>query len=304
MFSTKIRTASMFGVILLASTAAQADSISSAIQGNFGTGNNALAIDDDVQVGTVNDGGDGRLDVGDRIHGHLIFRNITRAIDASVITLGGVDVNPPTNVNELTGFVELEVINKTGNATDGYTFTFGAWTSGGTITAQAGNSKAILALYEDVQQNGVMSGIPIPDPSLVDGELWAYMGLQGPGQTTFTVRTEQFADGLHHDESSAALVPVNELLGSGNVRLNLIDQGGDALTDVSVGVYQFGTNAFGTQFAGSFDFFGGAGTGADFTAALEVRTNVTIIPLPPAVLASIPGLLMLGYGAYRRRRIA
>lgn len=304
MFTSKIWTAPMVGVILIGSSFAHADSISSAIESQFGEGPNSLAFDDDVQVGTADDGGDGRLDVGDRIRGHLIFRNITRSVDEKVISLGGVDVRPPTDVNELTGFVELEVISKTGTAATGFTFEFGAWTSGGTITAQAGDPNAMLALYEDVQQNGVLSGIPIPDPTLVDGELWGIMGLGGPGQTTFTVRTEQFADGIHHDESSAALVPITELLGSGHVRLNLVDQGGDALTDQANGVYQFGTNAFGTQFAGSFDFFGGAGTGADFTAALEVRANVSIIPLPPSVLAAIPGLAMLAFGAYRRRRLA
>jgi hypothetical protein len=304
MFTSKIWTAPMVGVMLFGSAVAQADSISSAIEQQFGTGANHLAFDDDVQVGTASDGGDGRLDVGDRLRGHLIFRNITNAVNSSSVTLGGVDVRPPTDVNELTGFIEIEVISKTGTATTGFTYQFGAWTSGGTITAQSGNANAVLALYEDSAQNGVLSGIPIPDPTLVDGQLWGFMGLNGPGSTTFTVRTEEFADGIHHDESSAALVPVSELLGSGNVRLNLIDQGGAALTDQSKGVYTFGPNAFGTQFAGSFDFFGGAGTGADYTAALEIRSNVQIIPLPPSVLAAIPGLAMLGYGAYRRRRLA
>jgi hypothetical protein len=291
------------GIALFGATA-QADSISSSIESQFGDGPNHLAFDDDVQVGTASDGGDGRLDVGDRIRGHLIFRNITRQTDGELVTLGGVDVDPPTEVNELTGFVELEVISKSGDAITGFTYEFGAWTSGGTITAQSGDANAVLAMYEDSAQDGVLSGIPIPDPTLVDGQLWGMLGLGGPGDTTFTVRTERFADGLHHDESSAALVPVSELLGSGNVRLNLIDQGGDALTDVSLGVYSFGPNAFGTQFAGSFDFFGGAGTGADYTAALEIRSNITIIPLPPSVMAAIPGLMMLGYGAYRRRRLA
>lgn len=303
MFKSKIWTAPMVGVILVGSSFAHADSISSSIESQFGEGPNHLAFDDDVQIGTASDGGDGRLDVGDRLRGHLIFRNITRSVDEKVITLGGVDVDPPTDVNELTGFVELEVISKTGSAATGYTFEFGAWTSGGTITQQAGDPNAMLALYEDADQDGVLSGIPIPDPTLVDGQLWGIMGLGGPGDTTFTVRTEMFADGIHHDDSSAAFIPVTELLGSGHVRLNLIDQGGDALTDESLGVYQFAPNAFGTQFAGSFDFFGGAGTGADFTAALEVRSTVTIIPLPPSVLAAIPGLAMLGYGAYRRRRV-
>jgi hypothetical protein len=303
MSTSKFWSVPLLGIALFGATA-QADSISSAIEEQFGTGSNHLAFDDDVQVGTASDGGNGRLDVGDRIRGHLIFRNITRAVDEKAVTLGGVDVAPPTNVNELTGFVELEVIGKSGTAATGFTFTFGAWTSGGTITAQAGNPNAILALYEDSAQNGVLSGIPIPDPTLVDGQLWGYMGMQGPGSTTFTVRTEEFADGIHHDESSAAFIPVSELLGSGNVRLNLIDQGGAALTDQANGVYTFGPNAFGTQFAGSFDFFGGAGTGADFTAALELRSNVQIIPLPASVWAAIPGLAMLGYGAYRRRRVA
>lgn len=304
MFNSKFWTMSIVGIALFSVTSARADSISSAISAQFGDGFNQLAIDDDAQVATIDDGGDGTLDVGDRLSGHLIFRNITRAVNSSKITLGGLDSNPPTEINELTGFFELEVTGKTGTAATGFTFTFGAWTSGGTITEQAGDSNAILAIYEDAGQNGVLSGIPIPDPTLVDGELWGYVGLGGPGSTLFDVRTEEFADGVHHDESSAALVPVNELLGSGNVRLNLIDQGGDALTDQANGVYAFGTNTFGTQFAGSFDFFGGAGTGADYTAALELRTNVQIIPLPPAAFAAIPGLLMLGYGAHRRRRLA
>ncbi len=304
MFTNKFWSVSIIGIALFAVPSARADSISSAIEAQFGSGFNQLAFDDDAQIGTASDGGDGTLDVGDRLRGHLIFRNITRATGSSKITLGGVDSNPPTNVNELTGFFEIEVIGKTGNAVDGFTFEFGAWTSGGTITAQAGNANAFLALYEDAAQNGVLSGIPIPDPTLVDGQLWGIMGLNGPGDTIFTVRTERFADGVHHDESSAALVPVNELISSGNVRFNLIDQGGDALTDQAKGVYDFGRNAFGTQFAGSFDIFGGGGTGADYTAALELRTNLQIIPLPPAAFAALSGLMMLGLGAYRRRRLA
>lgn len=304
MFTSKFWTMPIIGIALFSGASAQADSISSAIKAAFGSDTNQLAFDDDAQVGTADDGGDGFLDVGDRLRGHLIFRNITRAVDSAKITLGGVDANPATDINELTGHFEIEVTGKTGNVNDGFTFQFGAWTSGGTITEQSGNSNAILALYEGTVQNGVLSGIPIPDPTLVDGELWGYVGLNAPGSTIFTVRTEQFADGVHHDESSAAFVPVNELLGSGSVRLNLIDQGGAALTDQANGVYNFGPNAFGTQFAGSFDFYGGAGTGADYTASLEMRSNVQIIPLPASVWAAIPGLAMLGFGAYRRRRLA
>lgn len=304
MFTSKFWSVPMVGIALFSGATAQADSIASALEAAFGNGANHLAFNDDAQIGTADDGGDGFLDVGDRMRGHLIFRNITNAEASGKITLGGADSVPPTSVNELTGHFEIEVISKTGNINDGFTYEFGAWTSEGTITAQAGNSSAILALYEDSAQNGVLSGIPIPDPTLVDGQLWGYVGLNEPGSTLFTVRTERFADGVHHDESSAALVPVSELISSGNVRLNLIDQGGAALTDQATGVYNFGPNLFGTQFAGSFDLYGGAGTGADYTAALELRSNVQIIPLPASVWAAIPGLAMLGFGAYRRRRIA
>lgn len=306
MFTSKFWTMPIVGIALFSGATAQADSISSAIQAAFGNGANQLAFDDDAQIGTADDGGDGFLDVGDRLRGHLIFRNITRAVDSAKITLGGVDAVPATDINELTGHFEIQVVSKTGNVNDGFTYEFGAWTSGGTITAQAGNSSAILALYEDSAQNGMLSGIPIPDPTLVDGQLYGYLGLNAPGSTIFTVRTERFADGVHHDESTAAFVPVNELLSSGSVRLNLIDQGGAALTDQANGIYNFGPNAFGTQFAGSFDIYGGAGTGADYTASLELRSNVTvqIIPLPASVWAAIPGLAMLAFGAYRRRLVA
>jgi len=301
MITKKFWALPMIGILCLMGTATQAASIESAIKQAFGNGPTPLNFEDDVQIGTIDDGGDGTLDFGDRISGHLVFRNISRTSDGKAVTLGSTSAT--TNVNELTGFVQLQVTSKSGTAASGFTYQFGAWTSGGTITAQSGNANAILAIYEDAAQNGNLGGAPIPDPTLVDGQLWGYLGLGGPGTTDFTVATERFADGVHHDESSAALVPSSELLGHGNIRLNLIDQGGAALTDSSKGVYNFGPNAFGTQFAGSFDFFGGAGTGADYSAQLEVRSNVQIIPLPPAVLAAIPGLLMLGY-AHRRRRLA
>jgi hypothetical protein len=282
-------------------TVANARTIEAAINSELGPGPQSLAFDDDTQASTFSDGGDGRLDVGDRLRAHLVVRNVTRTIDERVVTLGGVDVVPPTDVNELTGQIEIQVISKTGNATDGFTFEFGAWTSGGAITSLSSDSNAVIALYEDESQNGMLAGAPIPDPTLVDGQLWGVLTMGGPGLTTFTVRTERQPDGLHHDESSAAVALTSDLLGSGTIRLNLSDQGGDALTDAG-GVYAFVPNSFGTDFGGTFDFFGGAGTGADFTAAIEFRANVAIIPLPPAVLAALPGMAILAVSAYRRQR--
>lgn len=292
------------GIALSGATSAQADSIAGAILEEIGAGPNVLAFDDDARIVTFDDGGDGRLDVGDRLRAQLIFRNVSQVLGSGAVSLGGIDVVPPTPVNELTAFVELEVTGKTGSAATGYTFEFGAWSSGGTITALAGDPTAVMAIYEDASQNGVLSGMPIPDPTMVDGQLWAVLGTGGPGQTAFNLQTDLQADGIHHDESSAAGFPANETLGQGNLRLNRIDQGGDALTDVSVGDYQFSPNSFGTDFAGTFDYFGGAGTGADFTAAMELRSTVTIIPLPPAFLAAMPGLALMAYVSHRRRRLA
>lgn len=295
---------SLVVMLALSGTAAYGDSISDAILGEIGAGPNVLAFDDDTRVELVNDGGDGRLDVGDRIRAQLIFRNVSQVLGSGAVSLGGIDVVPPTPVNELTGFVELEVTGKTGSAATGFEFQFGAWSSGGTITALAGDPTAVIALYEDASQNGVLSGLPIPDPTMVDGQLWGILGLSGPGATELNLETDRQADGIHHDESSAAGVPASDTLGQGNLRLNLIDQGGDALTDASNNVYQFGPNTFGTDFAGTFDYFGGAGTGADFTAAMELRSTVTIIPLPPAFLAAMPGLALMAFVSYRRRRLA
>jgi hypothetical protein len=291
-------------MLAVSGSAAYGDSIADAILGELGPGPQVLAFDDDTRVVTFDDGGDGFLDVGDRIRAQLIFRNVSQVLGQGAVTLGGIDVVPPTPVNELTGFVELEVTAKTGDAATGFRFEFGAWSSGGTITALAGDPTAVMALYEDASQNGVLSGMPIPDPTMIDGELWGILGTSGPGDTEFNLETDRQADGIHHDESSAAGVPASDTLGQGNLRLNLIDQGGAAITDEANGVYQFGPNTFGTDFAGTFDYFGGAGTGADFTAAMELRSTVTIIPLPPAFLAAMPGLALMAYISHRRRRLA
>jgi hypothetical protein len=285
--------------------AAYGDSIAGAILQELGAGPQVLAFDDDTRVVTFDDGGDGTLDVGDRIQAQLIFRNVNQVLGSKTVTLGGVDVVPPTPVNELTGYVELEVTGKTVDPTTGqFRFDFGAWSSGGTITALANNPNAVMAIYEDSAQNGILSGMPIPDPTMVDGQLWAVLGLQGPGQTVFNLETDLQADGIHHDESSAAGVPASDTLGQGNLRLNRIDMGGAAITDASNGEYAFGPNTFGTEFAGTFDYFGGGGTGADFTAAMELRSTVTIIPLPPAFLAAMPGMALMAFVSYRRRRLA
>lgn len=305
MLRSKIWSFLMVGVAVTATAVpASAVSIEDAILGQLGAGPQVLAFDDDTFVTTEDDGGDGTLDVGDRIKAQLIFRNIGQVAGNGKITLGGVDVQPPSNVNELTGYVELEVTGKTGSAATGYTFQFGAWSSGGTITELADDPNAVIALYEDASQNGLLAGMPIPDPTMIDGQLWGVLGLGGPGDTKVELMTEALPDGIHHDESSAASVPATDVLGTGSVRFNLIDQGGDALTDASRGVYQFGDTAFGTDFAGTFDYFGGAGTGADFTAAMELRSTVTIIPLPPAFLAALPGLALMAYVSHRRRRLA
>lgn len=290
--------------VALSGSAAYGVSISDAISSTLGNGPQVLAFDDDARVQLDRDSGVvGVLDQGDRFRAQLVFRNINQVVGNKTITLGGVEVNPPTPVNELTGYVEIEVTGKTGNAVDGYKFTFGAWSSDGTITALANDPNAILALYEDASQNGMLSGLPIPDDTMVDGQLYAVLGLGGPN-TTLNLETDQQPGGLHRDDNSAAGVPPNETLGQGNLRLNRIDLGGAALTDQANGIYEFGDNAFGTDFAGTFDYFGGGGTGADFTAAMELRSNVTIIPLPPAFLAAMPGLALMAFVSYRRRRLA
>lgn len=293
------------GIALSGAASANADSIAGAILDEIGAGPQVLAFDDDARITTFSDvNGDGRLDVGDRLRAQLIFRNVSQVLGSGAVSLGGVDVIPPTPVNELTGFVELEVTGKTGSAATGFAYTFGAWSSGGSITALAGDPTAVMAIYEDAAQNGILSGMPIPDPSMVDGQLWAILGTGGAGVTTFNLETDLQADGIHHDENSAAVVPASDTLGQGNLRLNRLDQGGAALTDVSIGDYSFAPGTFGTDFAGTFDYFGGAGTGADFTAAMELRSTVTIIPLPPAFLAAMPGLALMAFISYRRRRIA
>jgi len=302
MHSIKVWSFLAVGIALSGSTA-YGDSIAGAIAQEFGLGPNVLAFDDDARISTVVDQGEvGTLDVGDRLRAQLVFRNVNAVLGNKTITLGGVDVVPPTPINELTGFAEIEVTGKTGTEATGFTYQFGAWSSGGTLTADFG-SGAVLALYEGELQNGMLSGMPIPDPTMVDGELFAVLGLGGTG-TTLDLITDRQADGVHHDESSAAAFPVNETLGQGTVRLNRIDQGGDAITDASNGIYQFAPNSFGTDFAGTFDYFGGGGTGADFTAAMELRSTVTIIPLPPAFLAAMPGLALMAFVSYRRRRVA
>jgi hypothetical protein len=289
--------------IALSGGAAYGDSIADAIVQNFGYGPNTLAIDDDTRINVVDDGGDGTLDVGDRLRAQLIFRNISQIPGGPTVSLGGEDVVPPSPVNELTAFVELEVTSKTGDAATGFRYEFGAWSSGGTITGLANDPTAVMALYEDASQNGNIAGMPIPDPTIVDGQLWAVLGTGGPGDTEFNLETDRQPNGLHRDDSSAAGFPASETLGQGNLRLNRIDMGGAALTD-SNGVYRFAPGAFGTEFAGTFDYFGGGTTGFDFTAAMELRTNVTIIPLPPAFLAAMPGLAMMAFVSYRRRRAA
>jgi len=291
------------GVVLLSGVTAQGASVLSGIQNEFGTTPTDVSYQGESRFSTFSDGGDGTLDVGDKIRGQLIVRTINQTSAGASVKLGGVDVQPATNINELTGFIELEVRDKTGNATDGFTYKFGAWTSGTpTILFDAGNPNAIIALYEDSAQNGNVASLPIPDPSLVDGELYGYLGLGTPGTREFTVTTGPGSTGLN---SSAANVPMSQLLASGNVSLNLVDQDGLAITDASRGDYNFNRNPMGTQFAGSFNFFGGAGTGADFTAQFDLTTNigmgqVQIIPLPPALLAALPGLMMVLYSRSRR----
>lgn len=288
--------------LLVSAGATQARSIESAIQTDLGAGETPqrLAFDDDAQIVVDTDAGEmGVIDAGDRLRGHLVFRNITRTFDEQVVTLGGSDV--PTEVNELTGYFELEVKSKSGNATDGYIYQFGSWSSGGSIAP--GDPGAMIALYEDASQNGVLSGMNIPHPTLTDGELWGVLGTGGEGNTLFEVRSEVTPDGTHRDDASAAFAPTNLLIGSGAVRLNLIDQGGAAITDESHGVYRFSENAFGTEFAGTFDLFGAGGTGADFTAALEFRSTVAIIPLPPAAMIALPAIAGLAWCGYRRKRL-
>jgi hypothetical protein len=291
--------------VALSGSVAHGDSIASAILNELGAGPQVLAFDDDTRVQLARDVGQiGILDAGDRFRAQLVFRNINQVIGNETVTLGGVGVQPASPVNELTGYVEIEVTGKSGSAATGYTFTFGAWSSEGTITDLANDPGAILALYEDASQNGMLSSLPIPDETMVDGDLWAVLSLSGPGQTTLNLQTDAQPNGLHNDANSAAGVPPNETLGQGNLRLNRVDLGGAALTDDANNLYEFGPNSFGTDFAGTFDYFGGGGTGADFTAAMELRSTVTIIPLPPAFLAAMPGLALMAFVSYRRRRLA
>ncbi len=297
--------------LLGAACVAQADSITSGIGQQLGSEAADRTFFGEAHFGTVEDGGDGRLDVGDRLNGQFIIRTISNpGPGGSSLVLGGVDATPSNNINELTGYIELEVKSKTGNASTGFTYEFGAFTSGpASIVNAAGNPNAIIALYEDSSRNGILAGLPIPDPSLTDGQLFGYLGLGTPGTRKFTVTTVAGADGQHSDASSAALDNSALLQSTADVSLNLVEQYGDAITDEANGQYEFMPNALGTQFTGNFNFFGGAGMGSDFNGQFSLTSNISlpgelqIIPLPPAALAAIPGMLMVaGYKPWKRRK--
>ncbi len=228
---------------------------------------------------------DTTLDIGDRLAG--IF-NVNSAED-----LLGSDptkfLTPGQGFDELSGIFDITVVDKTGNATDGFDWVF-APSAAFEATYGAGAMTAFFTdpVFEYSRTDGTIAGLTA---NITDGSLFMVAGFDGGGNEFWIANADT------DDLGVVGAIPPPGIGGGYNAALDLItnntgrDFNAIACLDTTVDI------------CGSGSLLGTGGVNTPFDSFDNVDFTMFAVPEPSMLMLFGTGLLAAGGIARRRRKV-
>jgi MYXO-CTERM domain-containing protein len=270
--------------------------------------------DDDAReylLTDVND--DGKLDVGDVLRG--MFQLTQAQVTPPSSLTNTVDFGGNSGNNEWTGLFQIKITGKSGNATDGYTFTFGPDAGFSEAGALGLAGKAMVLLYEDsgVDYTQNTTALLTSTEDLIgtakNGSLFWTLGYTGAlnsdGEAAAASGEGWSTTAGASDNPALPISNSSNTLASFNLGLNRVSSQGtgggwvmDLLADASLGFSDVEFLGAGTvqpkgNLVTPFEIIGDK---------VSLDFQPVSVPTPTAVLAGFALLGLMGLGRVRRRR--